>query len=334
MVISARLIGEGIDAVASVRARVLDDGWKIVPLFSYHESLQLIELPKISNADIIVKDGVVSLLTKAPGTFEFKLRFLKYAKKLDVGLGFELGVLAAGIQELRLTYDSSQFSLVTPARYFQGDAAVFFPSKGAFRIGWKTIQKKVWKKPESTPRASVDPVITDSDASIVVTLDGQRIARYHYGLRFQGQEVLTVVLPEGEELTKVYLNGISQPIKTSTGTVQLSVRPARQGEEKASLELVLRRQSEPLALSGTLSFVTPALSWSVNHSRLRLHLPNVFNYLWLGGSLSPGGKYKNIKYTWQMPTPGKQLDLGQELVRYASDAQIKYAVDLTDKYFK
>ncbi|MBX2812928.1 MAG: hypothetical protein KTR25_14025 [Myxococcales bacterium] len=333
MVTDARLIGDGIDATAQVSVRVFGPGWVTVPLLAYDESLQLIELPTLSNADVVAREGMISLLTRATGRFQFQLRFLKYANNEENPRGFDLQVAIASRQELRLIYDTSEFILDTPPHRVQGDAAVFFPKSGAFQLQWRSLSKQPTTA-KLLVRAPLDPVITQAHSSIVVTLDGQQIARHHYELRLQGEKTLEITLPDKDKLNHIYLNGVSQDIETSSNPVKLKVHPPRQGEETGFLELVIRRERDPLALSGILSFFTPGVSWDINQSSLVLHLPSVFNYTWIGGSLSPTVPTDSIKFTWDIPTPGKTIYMSQKLVRQASDAQLQYTVDLKDKYYR
>ncbi len=49
-----------------------------------------------------------------------------------------------------------------------------------------------------------------------------------------------------------------------------------------------------------------------------LHLPEVFNYTWTGGSPSPVERSPEMAFTYQIPRPGKKLSFHQFLISKSS----------------
>ena len=89
-----------------------------------------------------------------------------------------------------------------------------------------------------------------------------------------------------------------------------------------------------MALSGDLTFTLPEISWNVNEMTCTLFLPTVFNYQWVGGSLSPGEPDEFPSYTFDIPTPGKAISVKQQLVNGSADTVVEYTVDLAQNYFQ
>jgi hypothetical protein len=133
---------------------------------------------------------------------------------------------------------------------------------------------------------------------------------------------------------KVYLNGAAIPFSAEGETLNLSVSPARAGEQTARLELVLEDLPGPFHLSGDQAFGFPKASWATNELFVDLHLPQVFNYRWVGGSMAPTSVTPKVHYSQKMPTPGKQMRFHQQLVGGAADLRIAYDVDLAGKYYR
>ena len=67
---------------------------------------------------------------------------------------------------------------------------------------------------------------------------------------------------------------------------------------------------------------------------LSLHLPEVFNYEWAGGSMQPHAGEQPATWRYDVPTPGKPSGWRQELVLgQAPDLRLAYTVDLEGAYY-
>ena len=332
--VQARIVGNAIEATASIRVTVFEEGWIRVPILMRSAGLDITSLPDIEDGSIVSDAKSIGFLTESAGSYEFELGFIKQAKSTSSLRQVTIQPAQATLRRMHLDYDAELFALTSTGLQQEGDSLVLFAKNGVFALGWKTLQPTNDNAALKKKRPPIEPVVTEGTASIVVTLDGQRISRAHYQLRLQGEQTLVVTIPEGQTLSKVYLNGISQQTIVDGNLAHLKVSPPRVGEQSAILELVLREQTDPLALTGQLGFSLPTLSWGVNELRAVLHLPDVFNYNWVGGSLSPGEVSVEPIYTFKIPTPGRSLSVSQQLVNGSPDAQIRYAVDLVGKYFR
>ena len=332
--IGARIVGNAVEGMARVRLTVFSNDWVSVPLFPRQPGWQVTSLPAVSGGSVTSDDGDIRFLANKRGTYDFQIGFLKRARRAGSAWQLDIRTDEAVIQRLRLAHDRGLFRLDERAGRRDGDSVEFFASDGRFTLNWRALRTQPTEAPADDARVVVDPVVESGAVTVVVTLDGQRISRYLYELRFQGAETIEVTVPEGQTLNKVFLNGVSQTFELEDGVSRIEVRPSRPGDQKAVLELVSIEQNEPLALAGRLRFFLPTLSWGVNELYASLHLPNVFNYTWVGGSLAPGDARVGTRYTFDVPTPGKLVSLHQQLVLGSADVQVDYAVDLTDKYYR
>ena len=123
------------------------------------------------------------------------------------------------------------------------------------------------------------------------------------------------------------------PFIVKDKVVTLLVTPLRVGDEIANLELLIREKQNAYHLSGELNFDFPKVSWGVNNLYVRLHLPQVFNYAWTGGTLAPDAHHQSTHYNYEIPTPGKLLELHQQLISSDTNVRLDYTVDLTERYF-
>jgi hypothetical protein len=169
---------------------------------------------------------------------------------------------------------------------------------------------------------------------VVSTLEGRRIARLLYELRFEGARTIAFTIPPRQNVEKVFVNGASVPFRMNERTVNLPVTPARAGDESARVELTLIEEQGGYALSGRLDYAFPAASWNINDLYVTLSLPQVYNYQWEGGSLAPAESTPDAEYTQRIPTPGKRIRLHQQLLSSAASARIAYTVDLSGSYYR
>ncbi|MBN1962625.1 MAG: hypothetical protein JW841_16960 [Deltaproteobacteria bacterium] len=329
----AQIVGDAIEAKSFIKITVLDNGWTIVPILESDADLNITNLPIVNNGDFLSSNNDLKFITHTAGTYEFSVSFIKTAKKDGVNWLLKLRPSPAAITKLELTYDSNLFKVNNNDTRREGDSLIIYSKNHALQLSWKNLQipsKKVEVLYDNTP---VEPVVTTAYAIIVTTLDGQRFTRILYRLRVQGKHDLAISIPNSQQLTKVYLNGISIPFAINKQHTTISISPPRLGEQNAILELVIKEQHSPMALAGNLQFLLPKVSWGINEYACMLYLPKVFNYQWNGGSLAPGAIDNLPNYTFNMPTPGKSFAVTQQLVNDAPDAVMAYTVDLTGNYF-
>ena len=158
--------------------------------------------------------------------------------------------------------------------------------------------------------------------------------RVLYELKLEGPRSIAVRVPEGYTLERIFVNGAARERPVEGGTLSLQVVPERAGDPKGRLELLLSEEPGRFMLSGAMRFTLPAASWRTDEYTVELHLPEVFNYRWRGGSLSPCDKTPEpAEFSSQLPTPGKALCLRQSLVFEPPTADVAYNVDLAGKYW-
>ena len=332
--VQARIISDAIEATASVKLTVFGTEWTNVPLLKPNNTLHLTSLPTVEGGHFVSPGGALSFVSNQAGTYEFEIGFLVKATKQGKQSQITLTPVEAAIQRLRLKHDEGLFKVTSARARREGETLIVFPEEGQIRLAWKALRIPTKTDEEKRVRPPIEPVVSSGYASVVVTLDGQRITRSRYNLRFQGQEPLTIDVPSGQILTKLYLNGISRPIDSSSGETKIMVTPPRPGDQSAVVELVLKETNPPMALSGDLTFTLPEISWNVNEMTCTLFLPTVFNYQWVGGSLSPGEPDEFPSYTFDIPTPGKAISVKQQLVNGSADTVVEYTVDLAQNYFQ
>jgi hypothetical protein len=211
------------------------------------------------------------------------------------------------------------------------------PEDGRFRLAWQPTAAAAAAEPARAElvRPELEPVIPSAAASLVSTLDGHWVTRVQYRLRFTGSRALAVRMPAGVRLAKVFRDRVALPFTVEEDRLALELSPARSGGEEALLELVLEQEHGPYHLAGRLDLELPELSWPIHELTLDAHLPPVFAYRWLDGSLSPAESVPDSSFTYDLPEPGKRLSFRQLLVtRSAPHLSLAYDVDLTGAYFR
>jgi len=331
--IAGRLLDAGLDATAQIEVIVLGDGWVSVPLLDVRRSTQLASLPAVEGGVVAVVEGRLCLVTDKAGTYAFAVRWLERPAAGGRFRAVDLRLPAGSPALLRLQYDESLFRLTSEALRDDGAGAVAYPTDGRIAVAWEQLAR-AQPRAREVARPPVEPVIAETHASVVATLDGRRIARILYRLRFEGEKTFAVSLPPGQVVERVFLNGASRRFARTGDDVSLTVEAARAGDQAATVELVLSEAQSGYPLSGTLAFTLPRPAWGQNDLFVTLHLPTVFEYRWAGGSLAPVDQAPGVGYAWDIPTPGKTVSLHQQLVSSFASVQVAYTVDLASSTYR
>ena len=332
--LTARLLNDAVSLTARFEGQVLSEDWVSVPLLRLDANTQLSSLPPLDGAALTVIDEQLTLVTRRPGRFDFSVTFVQHAIKQGRSRRALVGYPTATTATAALSYDKGLFSIdpdvVTPS----GDNTVY-PRDGVFEFAWLQLDEAQLPAAEQRPAPAIESVIPRAFASVVSTLEGTHIIRVLYRLRFAGRKQLAVSLPPGQRLERGYLNGTSIEVDTDTGELALEVSPSTAGEEGATLELVIVSPNNEYLLSGEISLALPKASWRINELFLTTHLPTVFDYAWVGGSLSPAHKMSDARYSYDIPTPGKRAGFHQFLVHTSQpNLTLSYDVSLDGRYFK
>ena len=338
--LTGRLYDGGVDLSADVTVRVLASGeWVSVELLQMDADTSVAALPELSDGSILARDGRLSFLTRTAGSYRFTLALRKRARAQGLQRSIQLQVGSATLAVLKVVLDEDLFRLDAADAVRTSDGVQLYPREGRFALRW---ERRAEVAPEAAldagRRPPVEPIVPTAQASLVSTLEGQQILRLRYALRFEGSRPIEVTVPEELHLDKVLLNGALQPFELQGQRLSLQLTPARAGDQAGVLELVLTRARASFNLSGDLRLRLPTVSWPVHELLVRLHLPEVFNYAWAGGSLSPlpeGVDLPAMHFSQELPEPGKVLAFRQVLVGAAApDLRVGYTIDLEGQYFR
>ncbi len=387
------LLQDALDLSVHVSVVVLEDrGWTRTLLLELGDGAHLGELPEVHGGMLSLEQGKLYLVARKARRYDLDLRLLQRALRKGDRRTAAFRVPEDAPSELRLRFASGLFRLIEEPLRQDAEGALFLPTEGAFEVVWQPLEEEPAAEAEPAPAAAADPTIPHAYASSVSTLEGARITRVAYTLRFAGRRSLQIDLPPGERVQYAYLNGRSVPFEvvvqsdadetnasgasrpsglaepratqpdakesnavddgaspTSRGpatvaqrvpevpdtvSVVVQVTPERSGGDRATLELVLLRDVPNFLLSGALQVQLPTPAWPVSELVLDVHLPDVFEYTWAGGSLSPTEPGPLGSFVYEIPRPGKRLSFHQYLVRRSTpDVTLGYAVDLAGRYF-
>lgn len=328
-----RLVEQSLELAARLQVTVLTEGWVSVRLFRMGPSLQIASRPELAGATLAVQDGWLTLLTRTAGRYGFELSLLDRAPS-EAGLRrFELETARATLAALRLQFDERLYRIEGPVSR-EADGVRVDPEGTHFRLAWQPKGPAAERTPPEAPRPELEPVIPSARSSLVSTLEGRWLTRVLYRLRFTGNRELLVRIPAGMRLAKVFRDRVALPFELEGDRLRLQLSPARSGGEQALLELVLEQEHGAYHLAGRLDVELPEASWPIHEVALDLHLPPVFDYSWVDGSLAPAEATPTEDWSYDLPEPGKRLSFRQLLVtRSAPRLTLEYEVDLTDAYF-
>ncbi len=325
---TGRLLGGAIELTAQIEVTVLTDGeWLTLPLFEKDKNTSLVRMPQLDDGTFSVSGGQLVLVTQKAGTYRFELVFRKTAQG-DSKQSVELKFPESAQVSLKVQYDENVFRLLGES---EGDGVMLYPNAGRFNLQWERLKAQAFAKQKRPP---VESLVTQVNGALVSTLAGRTVTRLVYTLRLEGVRSFDLTLPAGETLERVYVNGSPVTAVARGERLQLDVSPERTGGDTARVEIVLRRQHGGYALSGKLEYALPSTSWNCNELFLTLHLPEAFNYHWSGGSLAPVDAAPEETYAYDLPTPGRVVQLHQQLVERAPTVQVSYSVDLAKSYFR
>jgi hypothetical protein len=333
--LTGRLLDTGVDLGARFEIVVLsDDEWVSLPLLKQDAATHLSSLPTVNGGAFSVSDGFLSFVTRQKGSYAFQIKLLKRAAIRDRQRSVRIEYVGATVASCQLEIDEGLFRLRGDEALDRPEGVVLFPEGNVFAIEWERRADAVVKK-ETAPRPAIESVIPSAHASTVSTLEGKRITRVRYDLRFTGTQSIEIEIPDGLAVERVFLNGLSTDLKPEGRVFPVEVAPAREGDEAAVLELVLTGSSGGYLLSGLLEFSLPRVSWPVNEIFLDVRIPAVFNYTWTGGSLAPVEDVPRADYSYRLPLPGKKLTFHQSLITSsAPNVSLEYAVDLEGRYYR
>lgn len=331
-----RVLEDSLEVHAAVQIKILrKDRWVSVALLDVDDATRLVDVPDIDGAALAVVDGQLHLIARRSGRFEFEVGVASQAVIDGTSRTASISVAAATFVRCRLGFDATLFEPDASTGDVQGDLVTVTPRGNRFDVKWRhrSPPRPTGQATGAAPEA--EPVIPTAHASVVSTLEGEHLLRAAYTLRFTGRKPITFDLPPGHRLIRAYLNARPVPVVSNDQQVSFEVFAARAGQAGGSLELVLAASGRDYLLSGRLPLVLPRPSWRINELYLSAHLPNVFDYTWTNGTLSPVERSPATQFVFEIPTPGKRLHFRQFLVHRSTPAlTLEYAVSLDGHYFK
>lgn len=316
-----RLTDDDLEVEATLTIAVLEARWSRLSLFLLGPGVSLVESNRPAGATVTAHRNEVVFVSNQPGVYGVTLRL---SARPGAGAGPKVATLRRGPD----ARDGALHLEADGLHELAGGGASLAAVDGAWTARW-TGRRPAAAKAEVV-RPPLEPTIASAHAQLVSTVEGRARLTLEYALSLDREQPLALRLPEGWALTRAALNGAARPV-TPGATLALVATPTRPGERTGKLELVLERDFGVFHLSGRLPLALPAASWPTAEVEASVHLPRVFEYRRLGGSLEPAESL-----TWAAPDmPGAALRFRQHLVASAGPTlELAYAVALEGQYFR
>ena len=326
--VRGQVLDDALDVTVSVRASVLaETGWTELPLFEVGSTVDVTEVPTLPDAWLSVQDGTLVLVAKKSGEHQFDVRAIVRPEAPGPQRVAKLRLRPATSASLTLSHDPAFVDLRSPSEVH--------PRDGALTAVWRSRGKVERAAVADAPTA--DPIVERATTSVVSTLEGTWWMRSHFALRFQGQQALDVRWPEGFELSRIYVNGRAvTPERSEAAAATITVSPARSGGDEGTIEIVVSSDGPGYLLQGSWGTPLPGVSWPVREWSCVAHLPDVFDYASVGGSMTPiTDPVDESVFTHRLPTPGSVLAWRQELVfERPPTLRLDYTVNLDGAVFR
>lgn len=314
--LSAQVTGEALEVTASFLIAVVDGTrWSRLSLLKLDPTVTLREASDGQGMLVAAQKDEVVFISRQPGTYIVQL-------KLSVRGSGNVARLTRGADARE---GVMHVETAAPEQTLEQGADVL-SSSGQWTVRWKGRTQAV----VAAVRPPMEPVVTSARVQMVTTVEGRARMTVEYRLGLDREQSLGVRLPADWSLTRVSANGSPRAVPAGR-EVSLQVSPENTGGREGVVELTLERDFGVFHLSGRMNLSLPAVSWPTSVVDASVHLPNVFEYRRLGGSLEPTDATE-----WTPPTmPGKALRYRQHLVASAGPTlELRYAVDLENRYFR
>lgn len=317
----AQVTGESLEVTASFVITVLEGSrWSRLALIKLDPSVTLLEATRLEGMLLTVHQHEVAFVSRQPGTYSLELKLSVRGTgspvrtaKLQGGADAREGVL--------------HLEAATPAQSLEGPPEVL-STAGQWTAQWSSKGRA--QALVAAARPPLEPVITAAHAQVVSTVEGRARMTVEYRLALDREQSLGLRLPPEWTLTRVSCNGAPRAVPSGR-EVTLAVAPQSAGGREGLVEVTLERDFGVFHLSGRLVLSLPGASWPTSVVEASVHLPNVFEYRRLGGSLEPADAMD-----WVGPgMPGRALHYRQHLVASAGPTlDLGYSVDLANNYFR
>ena len=314
-----QVTGDSLEVTATFQIAVLDGAsWSQLSLLKLDSNMTLLSGLSGEGTLITVHKDEVVFISRQPGTY---LAVLKLSVRGTGG--------ALHTAKFRRGADAREGSIhvetAGPEQTMDQGADVL-SSAGQWIVSWKgRVQAPVAVAPPP-----MEPVVRGARVQVVSTVEGRARMTVEYRLGLDRDQALGLRLPPEWTLTRLSCNGAPRAVPPGR-EVSVTVGPQNALGHDGVVELTLERDLGVFHLSGRLNLSLPGASWPTSVLEVSVHLPNVFEYRRLGGSLEPDEK---SEWTPQ-DMPGIALRYRQHLVASAGPTlELSYWVNLEKRYFR
>lgn len=314
--LDGQVTGDSVEVTAVFQVTVLDGStWSRLSLMKLDPHVTLLDATSGEGMLVTTQDDQVVFVSKQPGTYTLEL-------KLSVrGVG-NVARLTRGAD----ARDGVMHVETAAAEQSLEHGADVLSSGGQWTVRWKgRTQTQV-----AAARPPMEPVVSGAKVQVVSTVEGRARMIVEYRLGLDREQSLALRLPPEWALTRVNVNTAPRTVPRGR-EIAIAVSPQTVGGREGVVELTLERDFGVFHLSGKLNLSLPGASWPTAVVDASVHLPNVFEYRRLGGSLEPSDAAQST----QQALPGRALHFRQHLVASAGPTlELSYSVDLTNRYFR
>jgi hypothetical protein len=317
--LTGQVTGDSLEVTAEFRVTVLDGTrWSRLSLMKLGPQATLLDATSGEGMLVAVQQDQVLFVSKQPGTYALELKLSVRGEGAPVNVA-HLG-RGADARDGVLTVEAAT------GQSLEHGAEV--PSSGGvWTVRWKGSAKA---QVAAVARPPMEPVISRARVQVVSTVEGRARMTVAYLLKLDREQTLGLELPADWTLTHLNVNATPRPVPQGR-EIALQVAPQTAGSREGVVELTLERDFGVFHLSGKMHVSLPGASWPTSVVEAGVHLPSVFEYRRLGGSLEP----LDAVGSEQEALPGKALYFRQHLVASAGPTlELSYSVDLTNRYFR
>ncbi len=302
-----------------------DKTWSQLSLLPLGPDVVVQQLDAPEGSTLAPRAGQLVFMSAKAGRYAFEVRLLVRARGDGAARLATLGApTSTGVVPLTLEADPGIFELEGPDEVF--------PTDSRYVVRWKA-RTHVAQNEKREPPPPLEPRVKQLTASWVTTLEGKVTTRLAYRLLLDRPQPFEVVVPDGQQLESVRVNGQVQTGVAKGGVLKLQVAPVRLGQTEGTVELRLSENIGVFHLAGSLRVGLPSSSWQTDAVALSAYLPTVFEYRRVGGSLEDGDVTEPSPRDVQLP--GRELKFRQYLVvSSAPTVELRYSVDISKSYFR
>ncbi len=317
--LTGQVTGDSLEVTATFQVTVIEaTRWSRLSLIKLDPHVTLVDATSGEGMLVTTHQNEVAFVSKVPGTYTLELHLSVRAEGSAVHVAqFTRGADAReGVMHVETA---------APEQSLEQGAEVL-STGGAWIVRWKgRTQAAV-----AAARPPMEPIVSAAQVQVVSTVEGRARMTVEYRLGLDREQTLALRLPPDWTLTRVSTNGAPRAVPAGK-EIALTVNPQTAGGREGVVELTLERDFGVFHLSGRLNLSLPGASWPTSLMNASVHLPNVFEYRRLGGSLEPSDEVRSTNQA----LPGKALHFRQHLVASAGPTlELGYSVDLTNRYFR